>query len=311
MTGVGHAPGHHGEILQGVFRDRGRRCRGLVTLPVPGAATRAEFVPGPGPLTVTSPDRAKARRAAELAAAACGRPAGGSLRLDSGLPVGLGLGSSTSDILATVRAVSAAFGVVLAPEAVARIAVRAERACDPIMLGGGAVLFAQREGRVLERLGPRLPPVVVIGCVTGGGAPVDTLALGAVADVAAFERLRRMLRLAIVTGDVALLGRVSTESARLNQRVLAKDELPELERIAAVTGAAGVQVAHSGNVAGLLFDPGGDPDRVRRCVRALRAAGLPATRLFTTEGIDARPHRGGDRAAGPGPDRRPAGLPAV
>ncbi len=311
MTGVGYAPGHHGEILQGVFRDGDRRCRGLVTLPVPGAVTRAEFVPRPGPLTVVPADRVKARRAAELAAAACGRPAGGALRLDSGLPVGLGLGSSTSDILATVRAVSAAFGTALAPEAVARIAVRAEHASDPIMLGGGAVLFAQREGRVLERLGPALPAAVVVGCVTGGGAPVDTLALDFAGDVAAFERLRRMLRLAIATGDVALLGRVSTESARLNQRVLAKDELPELERIAALTGAAGVQVAHSGNVAGLLFDPRGGGDRLRRCVRALRAAGLPVTRLFTTEGKDARPHRRGDRAAGSGPDRRAARLPAV
>ncbi|MFF5992014.1 GHMP family kinase ATP-binding protein [Prauserella flavalba] len=291
-VGRGHAPGHHGEILQGVFLDAaGRPCPGLVTLPMSGPGTRAEFTRAPGDrVTVEPRERTKAARAATLAVAECARrtgqpPGGGGLRLRSDLPVGLGMGSSTSDVLAAVRAVAASYDVTLPAADLARLAVRAEQACDPLMLDGRPLLFAQREGRVLEDLGAALPPTVVVGCLTSDGAPVDTLTLPrAEHDVRAFEWLRGLLRRAIAESDVALLGRVSTQSARYNQRVLAKPEFGVLEHIAEHTGAAGVQVAHSGNVAGLLFDATapGLARRLRRCVRALRRNDITVTRIFGT-----------------------------
>ncbi|MFJ9646144.1 GHMP kinase [Streptomyces sp. NPDC101206] len=314
-TGTGYAPCHHGEILQGVFLDHdGRRCAGLVTLPMAGPGSRAEFTrrPGtaPGALTVVPADRTKAARAAALAIAECAErtglpPCGGELRLTGDVPVGLGMGSSTSDVIAAVRAVADAYGLRMGAGTVARLAVRAERASDPLMLDDGRpVLFAQREGRVLEVLGPALPPLVVVGCTLGGGAPVDTLSLPvspspspspsvAVAvseadededDVRACERLRTQLRRAVATGDVPLLGAVATASARRGQRVLGHPEFEALTAIARRTGAAGVQIAHSGAVAGVLFDPvaPGVRHRVRRCLHGLDAHGIPATRTFTT-----------------------------
>ncbi|MEV4502393.1 GHMP family kinase ATP-binding protein [Streptomyces klenkii] len=297
-AGTGHAPCHHGEILQGVFLDDdGRRCAGLVTLPMAGPGSHAEFVrrPGtpPGALTVVPADRTKAARAAALAVAECaeraGRPpCGGELRLTCDVPVGLGMGSSTSDVIASVRAVADSYRLRLAPDAVARLAVRAELACDPLMLDGRPVLFAQREGRVLEVLGPALPPLVVVGCALGGGAPVDTLALpvreATEAGIRDFERLRTRLRRAVATGDAHLLGQVATASARRGQQVLGHPEFGALTAITRRVGAVGVQIAHSGAVAGVLFDPAapGLRHRVRSCLRALDAHGIPATRTFTT-----------------------------
>ena len=55
-------------------------------------------------------------------------------------------------------------------------------------------------------------------------------------------------------GDAYLIGRVASASARINQRFLPKPKFSEIERIAADTGAVGIQVAHSGTVAGLMFD---------------------------------------------------------
>ncbi|RKN71709.1 GHMP kinase [Streptomyces klenkii] len=299
-AGTGHAPCHHGEILQGVFLDGdGRRCAGLVTLPMAGPGSHAEFVrrPGtpPGALTVVPADRTKAARAAALAVAECaeraGRPpCGGELRLTCDVPVGLGMGSSTSDVIAAVRAVADSYRLRLAPDAVARLAVRAELACDPLMLDGRPVLFAQREGRVLEVLGPALPPLVVVGCALGGGAPVDTLALpvreATEAGVRDFERLRTRLRRAVATGDAHLLGQVATASARRGQQVLGHPEFGALTAISRRVGAVGVQIAHSGAVAGVLFDPAapGLRHRVRSCLRALDAHGIPATRTFPTFG---------------------------
>ncbi|MFI6640176.1 GHMP kinase [Streptomyces sp. NPDC050504] len=300
-TGVGVADAHHGELLQGVFLDaEGRRCAGLVTLPLRGLGTRARFVRRPGPgVSVVPADRTKALRAAGMAVGECchGRRVlcdGGELTLESTVPVGLGMGSSSSDVVAAIRAVAAAFGVALPAGTVARIAVRAETACDPLMLGDGRpALFAQREGRVLDVLGDALPGAVVVGCALGGGRPVDTLALAGAdpeaygeEDVRAYADLLALLRRAVREGDAGLLGRVATGSARLGQRRLRHAEFDELVEVAGRTGAVGVQIAHSGSVAGLLFDPaadGGPERRVRGCLRALAGLGIPVTRIFRTD----------------------------
>jgi uncharacterized protein involved in propanediol utilization len=324
ITGTGHASCHHGEILQGVFLDSaGRPCRGLVTLPMPGPGVRAEFTPRPGHRVDVHPaNRVKAARAASLTIAECadrsGLPrCGGQLRLDGDIPLGLGMGSSTGDVVATVRAVAASYGVELAPGVLARLAVAAEHASDPVMLEDRALLFAHREGRVLEDLGDALPPAVVVSCLTGGGRPVNTLGVPTCDDdVRSYERLRAVLRQAIACADLALLGQVSTESARHNQRVLPKEELTALEAIARRTGAAGVQVAHSGNVAGLLFDPAAADldERLRNCVHALRREDIPVARIFRTgrpKGGHGQPHRRRDQQTGPRAPRRRARLPAL
>lgn len=296
--GEGYAGCHHGEILQGAFLDsHGQRHLGLVTLPMPEPATHAEYTRRletlPEDITVLPDDRHKARRAAALTtdfcAALTGYPrSGGRLSLHGRIPVGLGMGSSTSDVIATIRAVAASFGVSIQPSLVAGLAVRVERACDPLMLDTRPVLFAQRHGHVLEILGRTLPPLVVLGCRTGQGQPVDTLRLPTnhydEDDIRRFECLRAMLRAAISHADVGVLGSVSTTSAQLNQRILPKPELDTLTTLAETVGAAGVQIAHSGNVAGLLFDSR-DPAlqrRVRHGARLLEVNGLPTTEPFPT-----------------------------
>ncbi|MEU3191559.1 GHMP kinase [Streptomyces sp. NPDC006992] len=352
VVGTGQAACHHGEILQGVFLDERRRaCHALVTLPMNGPGAHAAFLrrpdDGPDAVSVTPPGRAKARAAALLAVRECAalreeEPCGGELRLSGDIPVGLGMGSSTSDVIATVRAVADSYRLRLAPGTIARLAVRAEGACDPLMLGSGPLLFAQRQGRVLEALGTALPPAVVVGCALGGGAPVDTLSLPArTADdreLARYERLRRMLRTAVADADPALLGRVSTASARLGQRTLHHPEFETLTAIADRTGATGVQIAHSGNVAGLLFDPRtpGLDRRMRRCARALHSDGMTPTVTFTTDASagpatglttdvttdpaptsrsedpsHGRPHLRGRRPTGPDTPRRRPRLPAL
>ncbi|MFI6875233.1 GHMP kinase [Streptomyces sp. NPDC050400] len=327
-TGTGYAPCHHGEILQGVFRDdHGGHCPGLVTLPMNEPGTHARFVPRHGTLTVTPADRTKALRAAALTIEECAAlrrqdVCGGELRLTGNIPVGLGMGSSTSDVLAAVRAVADAFALRLAPGTVTRIALRAELACDPLMLDDRPRLFAQRHGRVLEVLGEALPPVVVVGCALAGGAPVDTLALPAPSctddDIDTYESLRTHMRRAVRDRDPRLLGHVATASARLGQLRLRQAGFDTLTALADRAGAVGVQIAHSGSVAGVLFDPAapGARRRIRRCAQDLEREGLPVTRTFTTfptpeESPHGPAHRRGDRPPRPDTSRRPARLPAL
>lgn len=294
MVGVGYALAHHGELLQGAFEDEaGRWRRALVTLPLPGWGSRAVFHPGRHDDVAARPELTKSRRAValtlgELRGRTSPAPCGW-IEITSNVPHGVGMGSSTSDVTATIRAVADHHGIALSHEDVGRLAVQAESAADSIMFDDRVTLFAHRDGMVLETLGYRLPPLAVVGANTDPGTSVDTLrrppADYSDDELAWFRVLRASLRRAIATDDVALLGRVATASARINQRFLPKPCLPDLIELSRRLGAAGVQVAHSGTVAGLIFDARrpGIEDTVAECRVGIELLGLPVTAVI---GID-------------------------
>lgn len=283
-TGTGTAPVHHGELLQGAFTGpSGAPVRALVTLPCPLHTTRATFTPVPGGEVTVSPQwKEKARRAAELALGGRQSRTGGHLDLVGDAPPGRGFGSSTSDVLAAVRAVRDACGAPLTAWEAARLAVRAETASDALMFEESTVLFAQREGTVVEDFGHRLPPLHVLGFGSrAGGHGVDTLALPTPrydsAEIARFDRLRGLLRRSLRTQDAALLGAVATRSALLNQRHLPVPGLDRLLAAARACGALGLQIAHSGDIAAFLFAPEPAAALTPRTTRArelLRGAGV-------------------------------------
>ena len=103
-------------------------------------------------------------------------------------------------------------------------------------------------------------------------------------EVEAFRPLIGMLRHAIDGQDPRLLGRVTTASAEISQRHRPKPLMPELSKIAKATGAVGIQVAHSGTVAGFLFEPDKNvEDRLQHARAKLRGIGLHKSRLFSTD----------------------------
>jgi uncharacterized protein involved in propanediol utilization len=286
-AGIGHATAHHGELLQGVFDDgAGRLRRALVTMPLPGRGSRAIFYPSQSYWGVVGPPGlTKARRAAIYALREfSGHPdpvTGGRVEITSNVPHGIGMGSSTSDVTATIKAVADYHGVLLSREEVGRLAVLAEVASDSVMIDDRVVLFAHRDGLVLETFGHRLPPMVVVGCDTAPGEAVETLGLPPAdysdKEAGEFQVLRGALRRAIALEDVGLLGKVATASARINQRYLPKPGLEQLIELGQRHGGAGLQIAHSGTVAGLIFDARQPRIDVDGCVRQIRELGFEVT----------------------------------
>jgi uncharacterized protein involved in propanediol utilization len=206
--------------------------------------------------------------------------------VSSTIPPSLGLGSSTSDVTATVRACCAAAGVSPSDRAVARLAVSAEIASDAIMFPGG-VLFAQREGRVLETFSVDFPEMAVLGFSTAslGAATVDTLNLEPARytswEIESFRGLRGLTRRALVRRDAVELAQVATASARLNQRHLPLAQFDDLVAVAKDVGADGLQVAHSGAIAGYLFSPAAaTPERVDAARDRLAEFGVDAAWLL-------------------------------
>lgn len=257
---------HHGELLQGAVRDgAGGVTPCLVSLPRRDRAAtgRLELLDAGG-LEVSPPWKRKARRAAEIALARWGSPgASGRLTLSSEVEAGLGLGSSTADVVAAVRAVAAALGVEPRAEELAAIAVEAETASDPLMFDGFAMLFAQRGGAVLEHWGHWYPDFAVCSAnLAAPGTRIDTLRLPppvyGEAELDRFADILRTTREGFRRRDLKRIAAAATQSAVLNQTRLPLARFETWRRLADEVGALGVQIAHSGVVGGALFDPG-DP----------------------------------------------------
>lgn len=290
---TGHAIAHHGELLQGVFEDdQCRLHRGLVTLPLDSMRSTAVLVlEASGNLHVEPGSHVKALRATRLALEYLGHPTlGGSLSIESDIPVGHGYGSSTADVVSSIRAVAAAFGVKLLPSTVSRIAVAAETAADAIAFESAAVLFAQREGVVLEHFGGSLPPVVLVGFKANAAAAINTVELAparyCAEEIQLFRALRGMVARAVRYQDPRLLGRVATLSAHVSQRHLPKPHFGFVNDLAHHHHACGVQVAHSGTLIGIMLDAGsaGHCAHAQAIVAALKTANFRDIGVFSING---------------------------
>lgn len=264
--GTGTATAHHGELFQGVVRGADMRLHhGLISLPCRIFQSEAAFIPDfTGEVRVEPGWKVKALKAAELTLASVAPEGqslyGGLLQIRSNIPVGWGLGSSSSDVTAAIRAVADSFRRELSAKEIALLAVEAETASDSVMFGDEVVVFAQREGVVVEELGGALPELEILGFNTDPtGTGIDTLCYSPAHyswwEVEAFRPMLGLLRHAVRTQSPRLLGQVACASAYINQQHLPKPHFEKLERLKNLVHAVGLQVAHSGTVVGLLFDP--------------------------------------------------------
>ena len=135
----------------------------------------------------------------------------------------------------------------------------------------GIALIDHRCGSIAESLGPP-PPMEVIVIDTGGS--VDTLEFNSVDRTARWEQIAsrtdealELVREGIRRGDAALVGRGATISARAGRPDESGRWVERASGFAAEIGAAGVNVAHSGTVVGILLDA-----RKRQSKPALRRA---------------------------------------
>jgi uncharacterized protein involved in propanediol utilization len=280
----------HGELLQGQLQDAEHRYRRfLISLPCDRLYTTVTFVPSVGSaLTVEPAHKTKLQKVVKLALERFGLShLGGLITVDSNIPEGKGYGSSTADCVAGALAAADAVAGTLTDEEVAQLVVAAEIASDNFMFNR-AVLFAHREGIVLAELGPRLPRFEVLGIDTDVSGVVRTLEYPpAVYDwrqIQYFQTLVAGAERAIRYRDLALLGRVATSSAIINQRFLPKPMFSELCRLAECVHALGVAVAHSGTVLSMLFDPS-DPQleaNIRQAYRELETLGMVDVLRFHT-----------------------------
>jgi len=289
-TGTRTSIAQHGELLQGQIQDHEHRYRRfLVSLPCARLYSTVTFVPSlGGSLTVEPSHKIKAQRVVRLTLERFGLPhLGGLITVTGNITEGKGYGSSTADCVAGALAVADAVGGSLTEEEVAQLVVAAEIASDNFMFNR-VVLFAHREGAVLAELGSRLPKLEVLGIDTDVTGVVRTLEYPPATydwrQIQYFQTLVAGVERAIRYRDLALLGRVATSSAIINQRFLPKPMFSELCRLAECVNTVGVAVAHSGTVLSMLFDPS-DPRleiNIRQAYLDLETLGIDNVLRFHT-----------------------------
>lgn len=250
-AGWGFAPGTFGELVQGELQN----TPFLVTLPIRWG-TRAAFFPGRHAHVEVYPAyRSKARRAAEEAARLLKRP-GGALSISSVIPVGKGMASSSADIVASMRAVAAAYRKTISPAHMARIAAAIEPS-DGIMYPG-IVAINPLTGLLLERFGP-IPPAVIVGLVGPGRINTADHHRRREAYTASQQgRLAeavRLLRKAAELRQVGLLGQAGRISAEVQAERDSEDAMLAELLAKARRENWGMVIAHTGTVRGYLFAP--------------------------------------------------------
>ncbi len=256
-AGIASAPGTCGELAQGLLDG----TLVMVTCPIDLFATATvELSEGTGRVYGPAGAR-KARRAVAVALQGMGRnDLDARLSLSGPVPRKKGMASSTADVAAAIGATAAALGAQLSARRQADLALAIEPS-DGVMLPGIA-LFDHRGGRIARSLGE--PPAMRVLVLEFADA-IDTEAFNALdhgpelrRQAARFREALALIAAGMRSGDAGLIGRGATQSALAHQGVLPKPRLPAVLALGRATGAAGVNVAHSGTVMGMLFDEDGE-----------------------------------------------------
>lgn len=252
FSGVCH--GTLGELFQGPLGRTDEPDIALVSFPV-DRHSWTYFTPDPTGRAEPSPPGEKSAKAVELFLGHYGLtlpPGRWSVR--SELRVGVGMASSTADIVATLRCLFRVFSLPYAPRVVTGVLSAIERA-DSVFLDEFALYLSARH-RVVRRLGDTVGFHTAF--VTEDGS-VDTAAVTPLLTrhyrrrSTEYERCLTDLLKGFSAADPPAVARAATASAVLSQEVLPKATFEPVLAHRAEFGADGVFVAHTGCLVGYLF----------------------------------------------------------
>ena len=158
------------------------------------------------------------------------------VRLTSQLPRGKGMASSSADMAALAQAVALSLGKNLSPAELGKLCAQIEPT-DGIFFDG-VVAMNPLTGQLIKKLHAQENFQIAI---FDYGGQVDTLKFNRRSDFE-FPML-----------DDQINFELALQSALANQKILFKHGLEELMNFSKTLGAVGVNVAHSGTVAGIFF----------------------------------------------------------
>ena len=250
--GTGTAFGTFGELLQGVHADNDLDF--LVTFPIDRGSRVILHPDLSSELKVVPQFKQKSVQLAARLLEHFDLPCRGTLMIESDLPIGKGLASSSADLLATARAIESCYGINIPISLLQRFMAEIEPT-DGVMYPG-VVSFFHRKVELGEIFGP-MPRMTVVAVDEGG--EVDTIDYNrfrqpyTAEEKVEYTQLMNRLKIAFQEQDVHTIGQVATRSTIMNQSRQEKRSLKYLLRLSHEQEALGVVNAHSGTFIGLLF----------------------------------------------------------
>ena len=180
-----------------------------------------------------------------------------SLNINSKIPVGKGMASSTADIGATIKATLSLIDKDLSSEEISKLAAEIEPT-DSIFIDKNSI-FNPLNGTVIKYLGNLTNAKVVI---LEPNKVLDTMKIRLRQD---YNRLKvenkevikksfALLEEGLKKNNLSRVGEACTLSSLANENIEKKEYLNEIIKISKKYGAYGVNIAHSGTVVGILID---------------------------------------------------------
>lgn len=190
------------------------------------------------------------------------------IEIDSDIPVGKGLSSSTADMVAAIRGLAKAASVVFREDYIGRIITEIEPN-DGLQYQGTAA-YHHATGKLIECL-DWVPHFRILGVDFGG--IVDTVTFNqrkfefSTQQMMSYQTLLENMLDALRSHDSAAVAAFASESTRLWQAFRPRDEMEKVFELQVATGGLGVVNAHSGTYLGILYDPSReDWDEIRERV---------------------------------------------
>lgn len=178
------------------------------------------------------------------------------IEINSQIPIGKGMASSTADLGGTVLATSKYLGKDITEEEIAKICLRIEPTDSTIF--SQLTLFDHLKGNYLKGYENKLSSKVL---VLEGDSRVNTIKFREInrnkvltKNISQLNRALDFVEEGIETGDLKKIGQGSIISSLANEEILKKPGLKDIIYNALKLGAYGVNTAHSGSVIGVLFE---------------------------------------------------------
>ncbi|HBG2457931.1 cobalamin biosynthesis protein [Clostridioides difficile] len=180
-----------------------------------------------------------------------------SLNINSKIPIGKGMASSTADIGATIKATLSLIDKDLSSEEISKLAAEIEPT-DSIFIDKNSI-FNPLNGTVIKYLGNLTNAKVVI---LEPNKVLDTMKIRLrqdynklkVENKEVIKKSFALLEEGLKKNNLSLVGEACTLSSLANENIEKKEYLNEIIKISKKYGAYGVNIAHSGTVVGILID---------------------------------------------------------
>lgn len=193
-----------------------------------------------------------------------------SLNIDSQIPIGKGMASSTADIGATIKATLSMLGKNLTGEEMSKLAVKIE-ATDSLLLNKSSI-FNPLTADIKKYLGTIDNAKVVIL------EPNDILntklirmtpnyKMYKIQNKEIIQKSFQLLEQGFFKGDLSLIGEACTLSSLANENIHKKPFLKDIIDISNEFECYGVNIAHSGTVIGILMDMDMNDERIIQHIR--------------------------------------------